>query len=172
MSSRVTASMQPPLNDHIHKASCTWQRWKSFVWNEKSLMLWVITCARVCARVHESVCVFVCVRAADNEEIISTLFLFLFSPLSPAPLPPLPDILHCFSYYFAFVSEHLFLAPLPPACFAREGEKEGNKKKQSERVSARENENRSFLWMLVLLVVCCSSLIHSSILPLLFKGRL
>lgn len=132
----------------------------------------MITCARVCARVHESVCVFVCVRAADNEEIISTLFLFLFSPLSPAPLPPLPDILHCFSYYFAFVSEHLFLAPLPPACFAREGEKEGNKKKQSERVSARENENRSFLWMLVLLVVCCSSLIHSSILPLLFKGRL
>lgn len=97
----------------------------------------------VCACLNKCVCVYVCVRAADNEEIISTLFLFLFSPLSPAPLPPLPDILHCFSYYFAFVSEHLFLAPLPPACFAREGEKEGNKKKAKwESVCARERKQK------------------------------
>lgn len=44
--------------------------------------------------------------AADNEEIISTLSSLAF---------PRRSILQCFSLYSAFVSEHLFLAPLPSA---------------------------------------------------------
>lgn len=44
--------------------------------------------------------------AADNEEIISTLSSLAF---------PRCSILQCFSLYSAFVSEHLFLAPLPSA---------------------------------------------------------
>lgn len=51
------------------------------------------------------VCERVCV-AADNEEIISTLSSLAF---------PRRSILQCFSLYSAFVSEHLFLAPLPSA---------------------------------------------------------
>lgn len=56
-------------------------------------------CVRACA----SSCVCV---AADNEEIISTLSSLAF---------PHRSILQWFSLYSAFVSEHLFLAPLPLA---------------------------------------------------------
>ena len=68
-------------------------------------------------RARERARACVCV-AADNEEIISTLFSLAF---------PRCSILQWFSLYSAFVSEHLFLAPLPPArvtlkgfhCFVR-----------------------------------------------------
>lgn len=93
-------------------------------------------------------CACTCVCTADNVEIISTLSFLSFSvsfPRSLAPSCPLPAILDWFSYYFAFVSEHLFLAPLPSAFFFPL-----RKDKKKERIKHSEcvcewQKNRSFL---------------------------
>ncbi len=120
-------------------------------------------------------CVCVCAAAADNEEIISTLscsFPLSLFPTEPGPSCPLPDILQCFSHYFAFVSEHLFLAPLPPALFAQEREKNGERISENMCVCDCKRKKQELPRMFVLFVVSYCALIHSCILPLLFKGRL
>lgn len=97
-----------------------------------------------------------CVWApADNDKIISTLSFFpplcLFPNWAQAFLPlswHTPLLL----YYFAFVSDLLFLAPLPSVCLLQEREKQETKSKKSVSFKTVGEENRFWLFVVCYLL--------------------
>lgn len=124
-------------------------------------------------------CLSLC--AADNEEIF---FLFLF-PQRPSSSQPYFAAFHItLRFVFVVVSEHSFLAPLPPAFFfaffllhffARRRKKRSKKKKQqklpfvracvfSQTVTGKEKtgagKKTGAAQILALFVVCLLALIH------------